>query len=129
MSKASEARKAKLVPNSEPRWVRCYDNGGESLDRYTCVFTGRYTERTGGQHWYLGMSEHPFHPQGFGQHSDSRFPIDTRDKDGGWAYWPPAIGRKHWNAKGFGVRVAFATLPDDVKRCIMQTYNDLWNLE
>ena len=40
------------------------DNGGETADRYTVIYTtksGRYNDA-------VGMSEHPFHPQGFGQH-------------------------------------------------------------
>ncbi len=46
-----EVRKASLVPNGIPRYVRCYDNGGESFDRYTVVFTGLYTQRTGSAFW------------------------------------------------------------------------------
>ena len=45
--------------------VLCYDNGGESFDRYTAVFPpveGRWT--------YLAMSSDPFHPAGFGQHGE-----------------------------------------------------------
>ena len=41
-----------------------YDNGGETFDRFTVYYTER--ERNG---FYMGrgMSEHPCHPQGFGQ--------------------------------------------------------------
>jgi len=41
-----------------------YDNGGETFDRFTVYYTER--ERNG---FYRGrgMSEHPYHPQGFGQ--------------------------------------------------------------
>ena len=35
-----------------------FDNGGETLDRYTLVFDGHC--------W--GMSEKPFHPHGYGQY-------------------------------------------------------------
>ena len=41
-----------------------YDNGGETFDRFTVYYTER--ERNG---FYTGrgMSQHPCHPQGFGQ--------------------------------------------------------------
>lgn len=45
--------------------VTLYDNGGETLDRYTAIFV-----TADGESWYIGMSEHPFHPQGFGQHGE-----------------------------------------------------------
>lgn len=49
--------------------VLCYDNGGESFDRYTAV----YPKRKG--YWpYIAMSDDPFHPQGFGQHGELRQP-------------------------------------------------------
>lgn len=123
--KALAARVAKFVPNGEPRWVRCYDNGGASADRYTVCFTGRYTHLTGGEHIGLGMNAHPFHPQGIGMHFGYRFQCDTLDKSGRPGNWPPAMGRSNH----LGKRVPFASLPDEVKRCVMQTYNDLWNLE
>ena len=47
--------------------VRCYDNGGKTCDRYTVAFLDR--PEVGGTIECLGMSEHPSHPQGFGQHS------------------------------------------------------------
>ena len=48
--------------------LKIYDNGGETCDRYTVVFTDR-PERAKNTYTCLGMSEKPFHPQGFGQHS------------------------------------------------------------
>ena len=39
-----------------------YDNGGKSFDRYTVIYNS-----TGD---YIAMSEHPTHPQGFGQHGE-----------------------------------------------------------
>ena len=30
-------RKENLLPQGTPRYVRCYDNGGETADRYTVV--------------------------------------------------------------------------------------------
>lgn len=50
-------------------WVRCYDNGGRTFDRFTVVFL---PGPVSGQKLYpcLGMSLDPYHPQGFGQHSE-----------------------------------------------------------
>lgn len=123
--KALAARVAKFMPGGEPRWVRCYDNGGTSTDRYTVCFTGRYTHNTGGQHWYLAMSTYPFSPCGVGISGEFPYQCDTLDKNGRPGGWPPAMGRKNH----LGTRVPFASLPDDVKRCVMQTYRELWSLE
>lgn len=105
-----QARREKFLPGGKPRWVRVYDNGGESIDRYTVVFTGRYTAYTGGAHWYLGMSGAPFHPQGVGQHGESMKQID----------WP-TYGH-------LGKKIRFEDLPPDCQRCALQTYCDLWSL-
>jgi hypothetical protein len=47
------------------RQVRIYDNGGKTFDRYTAVYMAE-RERNG-LYGARGMSESPFHPQGFGQ--------------------------------------------------------------
>jgi hypothetical protein len=51
--------------------LRCYDNGGKTFDRYTVV-PPRWAkeERERNSHLFnaIGASEHPFHPQGFGNH-------------------------------------------------------------
>lgn len=83
------------------RNVRIYDNGGKSYDRYTAVYMD--------EHYYheqhpeyrttftcIGMSEDPFHPQGFGQHG-------------------PAMPGKH-----LGKRIAFEQLPDPCQRAVLQ---------
>jgi len=50
--------------------LRVYDNGGKTFDRYTIIpprWATEYRERS--LLWTaIGSSEHPFHPQGFGQH-------------------------------------------------------------
>lgn len=46
--------------------IECYDNGGETFDRYTVVYLDE-PERPAGCFAARGMSAHPFHPQGFGQ--------------------------------------------------------------
>lgn len=47
--------------------VRIYDNGGKTADRYTAVYMDQ-PERQPNTFAAVGMSERPFHPQGFGQH-------------------------------------------------------------
>ena len=98
------------MPDGMPRYIRVYDNMGETLDRYTVVFTGRYTHKTGGHTWYLGMNGAPFHPQGIGQHGESRFPIDKP-------------GYKH-----LGKKISFDKLPEDCKKATIQTYRHLWDI-
>lgn len=112
-------RETRLMPAGIPRYVRVYDNGGETVDRYTVVYTGRYRHKTGGEYWCLGMSAAPYHPQGFGQHSETRTAIDTNRS--GFA---PAIGRRNH----LGRRIEWTVLPADCKRCALETYRDLWNL-
>lgn len=113
-------RNNRLMPNGVPRWIRCYDNGGETCDRYTVVFTGRYTHKTAREHWVLGMSDAPFHPQGFGQHMTYPYQIDAQ---GG--KWPPAIGRKNH----LGTRIKFQDLPSDCQKCVKQDYTYLWDIK
>lgn len=74
--------------------VRIYDNGGATFDRFTAVYLDQ-PER-GGLYAARGMSEDPFHPQGFGQMCSA--------SDG------PHLGK----------RVPLAALPEAVQRCIYQ---------
>lgn len=118
MNKAQIARKERLLPNGKPRYVRCYDNNGETADRYTVVFTGNYNNigkpkrtRKRSTFVYLGMSENPFHPQGVGTHGDSDTPIDR-----------PAYSH-------LGKKVAFESLSAEAQKCAIQTYLDIWKLE
>lgn len=92
-----------------PKYVRCYDNGGQSGDRYTVVFT-RLGQKKGlrGVCLYLGMNAHPTHPQGIGQHGESDKPIDR-----------PSYAH-------LGKRVAFDALPADCQKVAMRTYEELW---
>lgn len=98
----------------EPRWVRVYDNGGETADRYTVVYTGR---RGGGI--YLGMNEHPTHPQGFGQHGEAPNGGRIDAPRGGWA---PAIRR----SCHLGKRIPWTDLPEECQRVAFRTYRELW---
>ena len=101
-------RKERLLPNGIPRWIRCYDNGGETFDRYTVVYTGHYKDRNGCD--YVGMSEYPFSPQGFGQHGWDRETIDR-----------PAYAH-------LGRKVSFANLPEDCRRLVMSDYREIWSI-
>jgi hypothetical protein len=83
--------------------IRVYDNGGETCDRYTVVFmnradwgfTAKYIRETGRDFYpSLGMSSAPFHPQGFGQHSECK------------------VG------KHLGKRIPFTELPEDCRKLV-----------
>ena len=106
-TKKQQARLESIFPNGKPKKVRCYDNKGETADRYTVVFTGNYTHNTSGEHWYLGMSGDPFHPQGIGQHGSSSTQIDK-----------PSYSH-------LGKKVNFDSLPEKVQQCVIQTYVNL----
>ncbi len=110
-AKQAERRKA-IVPDGKPRYVRCYDNGGPekengTIDRYTVVFTGNYTHKTNGGHWYLGMSPNPF--RGIGQHGDNDKQIDY-----------PTYSH-------LGKKIKFEDMPKECQECVMQTYLYLWD--
>lgn len=127
MNKKIQARKERLMPLGVPKYVRIYDNGGETVDRFTCVYSGKYRsiglkrgERINSWFQYVGMSESPFHPQGFGQHGENQTPIDV-DKWG----WPPAMGRKNH----LGIRIPFSKLPMDCQKLVLQDYIDLWEIK
>jgi len=98
------------MPGGLPRWIRCYDNGGKTFDRYTVVFTGRYSENR--YQMYAGMSEHPYHPQGFCQHGE--FPA-----------WEPIDRPKYSH---LGKKITFADLPPDCQKIILSDYREIWNI-
>ena len=110
MNKKYLERKERLLPEGKPRYVRCYDNGGETTDRYTVVYTGRYTHKTNGSHLYLGMSSRPFHPQGVGQHGESDTQID----------YP--------SYKHLGKKIKFDDLKEDCRQLVLQDYVDIWDI-
>ena len=109
---AKDKRREAFLPEGKPRWIRVYDNGGKTADRYTVVMTGRYRHKTGGVFWYLGMSGNPFHPQGVGHISEStRTQVDR-----------PTYGH-------LGKRVTYDVLPENCKRFVMDVYTDLHDLK
>lgn len=131
LTPARLARAERLAPEGVPRWVRIYDNGGETADRYTIVYTGHAApERSPGrtEYPYRGASSDPFCPQGFGQWGSSTIgPCDTlRDRAGGGQAvgWPPAVGRRCH----LGRRIIFDDLPPDVKRLCWQDYAVIWGV-
>jgi hypothetical protein len=113
------------MPGGIPRWVRCYDNGGETVDRYTVCFTGKAgTVRTPGDRrafaQYRAMSTHPFCPQGFGMWGETpNRHADVND----WGF-APAMGRKCH----LGRRIPFASLPPDCRKLVLQDYREIWKL-
>lgn len=86
------------IPTNEKvngRPIRCYDNGGKTMDRYTAIYMDEPENRPN-TFASVGMNSAPFHPQGFGQHCC-------------------AMPGKH-----LGKRVAFATLPADCQKLVLQ---------
>ena len=102
-------RREQLMPNGIPKRIRCYDNGGKTYDRYTVVYTGNYRGRKGCD--YVGMSGHPFHPQGFGQH--------------GWDL--NVIDRPTYSH--LGKKIEFEDLPEDCKRLVIDDYKEIWGIK
>ena len=75
-------------------FVKAWDNGGETLDRYTIIFD----DEDG--FYCVGSSDDPHNPQGFWQHTDFSFDISSDD-----------LGE-------IGVVIDYLDLPDDVKTAI-----------
>ena len=78
--------------------VHIYDNGGKTFDRFTAVYLKMPENR--GMFSARGMSEHPFHPQGFGQ-------------------FCTAMDGKH-----LGKRIKFENLPADCQKLVKQDLAD-----
>jgi len=105
-------RRERLLPGGVPRYIRVYDNGGKTCDRYTVVYTGRYQGYAPGSKYFLvaGMSGAPFHPQGFFQHSECSG-IPDRPK---YAH--------------LGKKIKFQDLPADCQKAVLQDYTHLWDI-
>lgn len=91
-----------------------FDNGGESLDRYTVIYIGKdYRISHPYRSYlypYLAMSDRPFHPQGFGQHGEIEiFPNDMRQLRKG-------KGQKLFSY--LGKRINFNDLPEDCQKLV-----------
>lgn len=100
-------RTYRLIKDGAPRYIKCFDNGDKSFDRYTVIYTGHYKGRSLGITECVGMSERPFHPQGFGQH----FELQN------------TTSYKH-----LGKRIKFTQLPPDCQKLAWQDYKENWDL-
>ena len=118
MTKKEKERIGRIMPKGIPRYIRCYDNEGETLDQYIVIFTGRWAGKQPRLSQHLSMSKYPYHPLGFGQHGDSDDgPIDALD-----GRWPPAVGRKNH----LGTRIEFKDLPPDCRKLVLNNYKYYW---
>lgn len=117
MTKKQLARRERLLPSGEPRYVRCYDNDGFG-DRYTVVFSRADKFYPKGWYPYLAMSKDPFHPQGIGLHGEHTRIIDAVKGR------PPAVGRKCH----LGRRIPFSALPPDCRELTLRDYCAYWGL-
>lgn len=88
-----------IVLEGKRKVCRIFDNGGETLDQYTIAFKGYRHPRHGMIYPYIASSDNPFHPQGFGQHGESR---------------------EFLTGKHLGKRVAFEDVPERVQRFILE---------
>jgi hypothetical protein len=88
-----------IMVNGKKKVCVIYDNGGETFDRYTVIFKAFRARGYGLVYPYIGASSHPFAPQGFGQHGESRYSIRE-----------PHLGK----------RIAFDDVPPDVQMFIIQ---------
>ena len=77
--------------------VRVYDNGGETIDRYTIVIENPVTKE---QSW-LGSNNDPFHSQGFGQHVGDE-------------------GSGNQEGEHLGKLIKFSALPEPVQKFVKQ---------
>lgn len=95
------------LSNPRNRLVRCYDDG-DAGDRYTVAYLQPWGRAPWKTFSYAAMDAAPFHPQGFGQHGESRdVPVD----------FPCArMGRKNH----LGKRIPFMELPEDCRKLVVQ---------
>lgn len=85
-----------IIPRDEKiegKRVRCYDNGGKTCDRYSALYLDEPAGPANSV-FCRGMSEHPSHPQGFGQTS--------------WARAGSHLGK----------RILFAQLPEECQQVV-----------
>jgi hypothetical protein len=109
MTKRQRERKERLLPDGKPRKIRIYDNGGETSDRYTAVFTGNYKGRKGCD--YVGFNGHPTSPNmGVYLHGNHDQVID----------YP--------SYRHLGKKIKFEDLPEICQKLILRDYNDIWEL-
>jgi hypothetical protein len=92
-----------IVINGKRKTCRIFDLGEKgSIDRFTIAYRGwrLQSERGGGMVYpYVGCSSFPFHPQGIGQHGESR---------------------EFMTGKHLGKRIRFEALPTQVQQLVVQ---------
>ena len=90
--------KSTIMVSGKRKVCRVYDAGEGFADRYTVALRGYLVKGYGMVYPYLAASENPYHPQGVGQHGETRVFLTGRH---------------------LGKRVAFETLPEPVQRFIL----------
>ena len=88
-----------ILINGKRKTCRCFDAGDNFADRYTIAFRGYRVPDFGMVYPFLAAGPTPFHPQGFGQHGESR---------------------EFLTGRHLGKRIAFDALPADVQRFVLQ---------
>ncbi len=91
-----------------PRYLACYDNGGETADRYTVVFTKPMKGSHGEFFVYVGMSRDPYSPQGVGTHGDSKERIDRP------------------TGNHLGKKIKFEKLPEPCRKLVLEDYSEFY---
>lgn len=96
----------RLMPNNVPRYIRCYDDGGEG-DRYTVVFTkiGSVDPALKGGSYYLALT------------SDGSFYRGTSD-----------IPIDKTSYRHLGKRIKFHELPEACQKVVRSEYMLIWGL-
>ena len=90
-----------IAVNGKRKVCRIYDTGLDgAFYRYTVPFKGYRANDYGMVYPYLASSDNPFHPQGFGQHGESK---------------------EFLTGKHLGKRVSFEYLPELVQQFILQS--------
>jgi hypothetical protein len=102
-------RRERLMPNGIPRYIRIYDLP-ISWDRYTVVYTKIKQVYKFAYYPYLGMSEDPTQPYGFGQHGSNKTIIDRP------------------RSRHLGRRIKFQDLPEPCQNIVISDYEALWSI-
>lgn len=88
-----------------PRYIRVYDNQGETFDRYTIVFTLKKVDGSFQNIGASGDSMNSYYQRGY-----SRDQIDT-----------PTYSH-------LGKKISFLDLPETLQTKVLEDYNFWWNL-
>lgn len=94
-----------FLPDGSPRYVRCWDNGGKTLDRYTIQFTRANMFGFKGRAVFVSCNANPY--TGIGYYGD--MPLSDF-------------------AKSHGKPITYGLLPEEAKLYIILTYKELWGI-